>query len=38
EFGRILRHAVLNGVEVYAYSSQFIGNKIVLGEKVKVKL
>jgi len=38
EFGRILRHAVLNGVEVCAYSSQFIGNKIELGEKVKVKL
>lgn len=38
EFGEALRQAVNGGVEVYAYSSQFVGNKIMLKGKVEVKL
>ncbi|MGQ9531170.1 MAG: DNA/RNA nuclease SfsA [Candidatus Bathycorpusculaceae bacterium] len=38
EFGEVLRQAFKGGVEVYAYSSEFRGNKIMLGEKVNVKL
>lgn len=38
EFGRILRRAATEGVEVYAYSSEFIGDEITLRGKVKVNL
>lgn len=38
EFGKALRKAANRGVEVYAYSSKFVGNKIRLKDKVKVVL
>jgi sugar fermentation stimulation protein A len=38
KFGEALRKAVRKGVEVYAYSSEFTGNKIVLRGKLKVLL
>ena len=38
EFGKALRKAVNRGVEVYAYFSKFVGNKIRLKDKVKVVL
>jgi sugar fermentation stimulation protein A len=38
EFGKVLRDAALEGVEVYAYYSEFFGNKINLKGKVRVKL
>jgi sugar fermentation stimulation protein A len=38
EFGKVLRDAALEGVEVYAYYSEFVGNKITLKGKVKVEL
>ncbi len=38
EFGKALREAVKKGLEVYAYFSEFVGNKIVLGRKLKVEL
>jgi sugar fermentation stimulation protein A len=38
EFGEALRQASKEGVEVYAYSSEFIGDKIILRGKVKVEL
>lgn len=38
EFGRALRKAVSQGVEVYAYSSEFVGNQIRLRERIKVVL
>jgi len=38
EFGKVLRDAAVEGVEVYAYYSEFIENKITLKGKVKVKL
>jgi len=38
EFGKVLRDAAVNGVEVYAYYSEFVGNKITLKGKVKVEL
>ncbi len=38
KFGKILRQAVAEGVEVYAYSSEFIDNEILLRDKVKVDL
>jgi len=38
EFGKVLRDAAVEGVEVYAYYSEFVGNKINLKEKVKVEL
>lgn len=38
EFGKVLRGAAVDGVEVYAYYSEFIGNKITLKGKVKVEL
>lgn len=38
EFGKALRTAVENGVEIYAYTSEFIGDTIMLKEKVKIKL
>jgi len=38
EFGRALRRAATEGVEVYAYSSEFIGDEITLRGKVEVDL
>lgn len=38
KFGKALRQASSGGVEVYVYSSKFLGNKIVLGKKIPVKL
>jgi sugar fermentation stimulation protein A len=38
EFGKVLRDATVKGVEVYAYYSEFVGNKITLKGKVKVAL
>jgi len=38
EFGKVLRDAAVKGVEVYAYYSDFIENKITLKGKVKVEL
>jgi len=38
EFGKVLREAVVEGVEVYAYFSEFIDNKISLKGKVKLDL
>lgn len=38
ELGKVLRDATLEGVDVYAYKSQFIENKITLKEKIKVEL
>lgn len=37
-FGEALRQASKGGVEVYAYSSEFIGDKIILRGRVKVEL
>ncbi|MFQ6075909.1 MAG: DNA/RNA nuclease SfsA [Candidatus Bathyarchaeia archaeon] len=36
KFGMALRRAVKEGVEVYAYASEFAGDEITLKEKVKV--
>jgi sugar fermentation stimulation protein A len=38
KFGRTLRQAYRGGVEIYAYSSKFINNKVMLGKKIAVKL
>lgn len=38
EFGEALRQAFKGGVEVYAYSSEFLGDKIMLRGNVEVKL
>ncbi|MEM3697290.1 MAG: DNA/RNA nuclease SfsA [Candidatus Bathyarchaeia archaeon] len=38
EFGEALRTAFKEGVEVYAYSSEFLDNKIMLIGRVEVKL
>jgi len=38
EFGRALRHAAKQGVEVYAYCSEFVGDEIILSGRVKVEL
>ena len=38
EFRKVLRHAASQGVEVYAYCSEFVKDKIILREKVKVEL
>jgi len=38
KFGEALRKAAAEGVEVYAYSSEFIDNEIILRNKVKVDL
>jgi sugar fermentation stimulation protein A len=38
EFGEALRQASKGGVEVYAYSSEFMGDKIILRGRVKVEL
>ena len=38
KFGEALRKAAAEGVEVYAYSSEFIDNEIILRDKVKVDL
>lgn len=35
EFGKVLRHAATQGVEVYAYCSEFVEDRIVLREKLK---
>ncbi|MEM0111382.1 MAG: DNA/RNA nuclease SfsA [Candidatus Parvarchaeota archaeon] len=37
-FGKALREAVNAGVKVYAYSSEFIGDKLILKSKVQVAL
>lgn len=37
-FGENLRQAVKSGVEVYAYTSEFVGDKIMLRGKVEVAL
>lgn len=38
QFGKALRDAAARGVEVYAYRSEFVGNRITLKGKVKVEL
>ena len=38
EFGKFLRRAFSEGIEIYAYSSMFSENKILLNGKVKVVL
>ncbi len=38
EFGKVLREAAVERVEIYAYCSEFVGNKITLREKVEVEL
>lgn len=38
KFGGALRKAAENGVEIYAYRSEFVGNKITLREKIKIEL
>ena len=38
KFGRALRTAAKDGVEVYAYSASFTGRRLVLGEKIGVVL
>lgn len=38
EFGDLLRQAAAEGVEVYAYLSEFTGNEVMLREKVEVDL
>lgn len=38
KFGEAVRKAVKKGVEVYAYHSEFAGNKILLEGKIKVEL
>lgn len=38
KFGEAIRRAVKKGVEVYAYSSKFAGNKIRLEGKIKIEL
>jgi len=38
EFGKVLRGAAVEGVEVYAYYSEFTGDRITLKGKVRVEL
>lgn len=38
DFGCTLRKAVREGVEVYAYNSEFIENRIILKDEIKVSL
>jgi sugar fermentation stimulation protein A len=38
KFGKVLREAAMERVEVYAYSSEFVGNTITLKGKIKVEL
>lgn len=38
KFGEALRKAAAEGVEAYAYSSEFVDNEIILRDKVKVDL
>jgi len=38
EFGKVLRHAASQGIEVYAYCSEFVKSKIILQGKVKIEL
>ncbi|MBS7646548.1 MAG: DNA/RNA nuclease SfsA [Candidatus Bathyarchaeia archaeon] len=38
KFGEALLRAVKHGLEVYAYSTRFAGNKIILNGKVKIML
>jgi sugar fermentation stimulation protein A len=37
-FGALLRKAVKEGIEVYAYVARFIGHKIMLNGKIEVEL
>lgn len=37
DFGKAFREALKNGVEAYAYYSEFVGNTIFLRDKVEVK-
>jgi sugar fermentation stimulation protein A len=38
EFGKALREAASQGVEIYSYLSEFIEDKIILRKRVEVKL
>ena len=38
EFGKGLRNAALNGVEIFAYNSELIGNRVILRSEVDVEL
>jgi sugar fermentation stimulation protein A len=38
EFGKALRNAAMQGVEIYAYCSEFVEDKIILRGKVRVQL
>jgi sugar fermentation stimulation protein A len=38
EFGQTLRNAVWEGVEVFAYASEFCGKRIILKRRIDVKL
>lgn len=38
KFSKTLREAAKNGVEIYAYSANFIRNKVALGGKVQIML
>lgn len=38
KFSKALRETSKSGVEIYAYSASFIGNKITLGGKVQIML
>jgi len=38
QFGKTLRETATKGVEVYAYYSEFVGDRITLKERVKVEL
>ena len=38
EFGEVLREAAVNGVEVYAYYSEFAENRVTLKGKIRVEL
>jgi sugar fermentation stimulation protein A len=37
EFGKTFRAALKNGVEAYAYYSEFVGNRIGLRDKIEIK-
>ena len=37
KFGEAFRDALKNGVEAYAYYSEFLGNKISLKERIEIK-
>ena len=38
EFGKVLREASEEGIQVYAHYSEFAGDKITLKGKIKVEL